>query len=228
MFASFKLSWPSWVAPNLAIAMAILTMSCTQVSEQSPPIGQAKSQDSVKESSRPAGDAFDPFIKERHKMVATQLAKRDIVNQRVLDCMRRVPRHQFVPASRQIIRLRVRRFTVADWQGPDDLQPYIVAHYSAGCQPHHKAPDIGTGSGYQAAVLAELVKKCPQHRNRRVAGDRCSRTTREMDYNIIVRHGDGYRGWESELAVRHHHRRGGPGPYSPAYSSNSSPREAKW
>lgn len=190
------LCWPCWVAPSLAIVMAILTMSCTQIADQSESNAHVENLDSAP-GSNPAWD--DASVQARHKMVTTQLAKRDIVNRRVLECMRRVPRHQFVPADRQ-----ARAYDdspLAIGHGQTISQPYIVALMTqlVDPQPHHKALDIGTGSGYQAAVLAELVKSVHSIEIVESLATDARERLAKMDYkNITVRHGNGYHGWKSE------------------------------
>lgn len=142
---------------------------------------------------------MDDYSQERELMVSQQLAGRDIVNQRVLDAMRQVPRHEFVPQAR-------RHQAYADsplpiGSGQTISQPYIVALMTqlVDPQPHHKALDIGTGSGYQAAVLAELVKSVHSVEIVESLAKAAEDRLRTLGYqNINVRHGDGYHGWESE------------------------------
>ena len=95
----------------------------------------------------------------RRQMVERQLAARDITDPRVLDAMRRVPRHRFVPEN-----VRSQAYT----DGPLPIghkqtisQPYIVGLMTQVANPHKAAValDVGTGSGYQAAVLSLLCKR---------------------------------------------------------------------
>ena len=137
------------------------------------------------------------FREQREAMVDQQLRGRDIVDERVLEAMLRVPRHQFTP--------RLHRNLAYD-DGPLPIghdqtisQPYIVALMTQLASPPSggRALDVGTGSGYQAAVLAELVQEvysieivCPLAEE---AADRLQ--TLGYD-NVTVRCGDGYQGWE--------------------------------
>jgi protein-L-isoaspartate(D-aspartate) O-methyltransferase len=113
--------------------------------------------------------------------------------------MRQVPRHKFVPESR-------RQQAYIDSPLPIGLgqtisQPYIVALMTqlVDPEPHHKALDIGTGSGYQAAVLAELVKSVHSIEIVESLAKEADDRLRTLGYkNITVRHGDGYHGWPSE------------------------------
>ena len=102
---------------------------------------------------------FDEYSEARHQMVRRQLAGRNIVNQRVLDVMAQIPRHKFVPAEIQSDAYNDSPLPIGNNQTIS--QPYIVALMTqlADPQPGHKALDIGTGSGYQAAVLARLVNR---------------------------------------------------------------------
>ncbi len=146
-----------------------------------------------------AGPAGDPYATPRARMVEEQLQRRDIVDLRVLEVMARVPRHEFVPESQ-------RRLAYADGPlpiGHDQTisQPYIVALMTQLARPRRggRALDIGTGSGYQAAVLAELTGEvysieivCP------LADEARERLLRLGITNVEVRCGDGYRGWPEQ------------------------------
>jgi protein-L-isoaspartate(D-aspartate) O-methyltransferase len=139
------------------------------------------------------------LVAERARMVREQLAGRDIDNDRVLAAMRRVPRHEFVPTA-------MRKQAYVDSPLPIGhrqtiSQPYIVALMTQLVEPKRtsKALDIGTGSGYQAAVLAEIVKSVHSIEIvEPLANDAHKRLERLGYCNITVRHGDGYQGWKSE------------------------------
>jgi protein-L-isoaspartate(D-aspartate) O-methyltransferase len=136
------------------------------------------------------------FARQRAAMVTTQLAERDITSKAVLDAMGRVPRHRFV----------LPRWEAAAYDdGPLPInhgqtisQPYIVALMTqlADPKPGDRVLDIGTGSGYQAAVLAEMgsevysIEIIPQ------LADEAKQRLAELKYDkVVVRAGDGYRGW---------------------------------
>ena len=136
----------------------------------------------------------------RAQMVETQLRAREIRSESVLNAMARVPRHLFVPADVQAHAYDDRPLPIG--QGQTISQPYIVAYMTEVLQlePGHKVLEIGTGSGYQAAVLAEIAKHV--HSIELVPG--LAREARaalaKAGYaNVTVRTGDGYRGWP-ELA----------------------------
>src|SRR5687767_207547 len=136
------------------------------------------------------------FAQQRERMVAEQLAGRDIRDPRVLDAMRKVPRHQFVPASRRSNAYEDSPLPI----GRDQTisQPYIVAYMTQALElkPTHKVLEIGTGSGYQAAVLSELAA---QVYTIEIVGELATRATEALAAagyrNVHVRHGDGYAGW---------------------------------
>ena len=139
------------------------------------------------------------FAKARSEMVDSQMAARDIVDATVLDAMRRVPRHEFVPAH-----VQSRAYGDAPMPigyGQTISQPYIVALMTqlAEPQPHKKALDIGTGSGYQAAVLAELVRSVHSIEIVEPLAVEAKQRLERLGYHTVqVRHGDGYHGWPSE------------------------------
>jgi protein-L-isoaspartate(D-aspartate) O-methyltransferase len=142
----------------------------------------------------------DPFASERQRMIEDQLQGRDIENAAVLRAMRRVPRHRFVPE-------RLWEYAYSDHPLPiGELQtisqPYIVAYMTQALalKPQDKVLEIGTGSGYQAAVLAEIVEEVYSIEIISVLAARAATTLAELGYDQIhLRTGDGYRGW-SEAA----------------------------
>lgn len=149
----------------------------------------------------PAGDgtgsaAADDTTAARERMVAQQIAARGVADPAVLRAMRAVPRHEFVP-------LEVREEAHADWPlpiaaGQTISQPYIVALMSelAAVRPGDRVLEIGTGSGYQAAVLAELGARVYSIEIVEPLARTAAERLRRLGYGAVqVRHGDGYRGW---------------------------------
>lgn len=132
----------------------------------------------------------------RRRMVDRHLRARDINDARVLEVMGRLPRHEFVPDAE-------RDYAYADHplpigHGQTISQPYIVALMTqmARPKPTHRALDVGTGSGYQAAVLAELCKEVYSIEIvEPLATSARERLKRLGCQNVTVRAGDGYRGW---------------------------------
>jgi protein-L-isoaspartate(D-aspartate) O-methyltransferase len=142
--------------------------------------------------------AEDRFTLARQRMVAEQLAGigRDITNARVLAAMGKVPRHEFVPE-------RLRSAAYMDCALPIGYdqtisQPFIVAFMTEQCDPKptDKVLEVGTGSGYQAAVLAELVDKVYTIEIIDDLAKRAAADLKRLGYtNVYVRAGDGYTGW---------------------------------
>ena len=135
----------------------------------------------------------------RTRMVDDQLIARDIKDPRVLDAMRRVPRHEFVPEA-----MRSNAYMDSPLPiGHDQTisQPYIVAFMTEALQlePSHRVLEIGTGSGYQAAILGELAKEVYTIEIVAPLADRARATLKQLGYtNIYVRTGNGYLGWPEQ------------------------------
>lgn len=129
-------------------------------------------------------------------MVNEQLKARDIRDQPVLDAMLKVPRHLFVPEG-----LRGRAYYDSPLPiGHDQTisQPYIVAFMTQALkiEPGHRMLEIGTGSGYQAAILGVLAKDVYTIEIVQPLAERARATLAEQGYrNVHVRHGNGYLGW---------------------------------
>ena len=100
----------------------------------------------------------DEFVGLRHQMVETQIKSRGVNDRNVLDAMKRVPRHLFVPTHLQSSAYQDRPLPIG--QGQTISQPYIVGFMTEAINPESDdvVLEIGTGSGYQAAVLGEIVK----------------------------------------------------------------------
>lgn len=140
--------------------------------------------------------AFAERAKEREEMVAEQIAARDIKDANVLAAMRIVPRHAFISEN-------VQRAAYADHPLPIGFeqtisQPYIVAFMTEalGLKPGSKVLEIGTGSGYQAAVCAEIAAEVYTIEIVKGLAKRAEETLKELGYpNVFVKAGDGYFGW---------------------------------
>jgi len=133
---------------------------------------------------------------ERTRMVDEQLKARDIRNERVLAVMRSVPRHLFIPESAR--GGAYGDFPVPIGHGQTISQPYIVAFMTQALsvEPAHRVLEIGTGSGYQAAVLGELAQEVFTIEIVAPLADRARETLQRLGYrNVHVRTGNGYLGW---------------------------------
>lgn len=118
-------------------------------------------------------------------------------DERVMAVMAKVPRHEFVPASQVPYAYRNRPLPIG--HGQTISQPYIVALMTdlARVEPDHKVLEVGTGSGYQAAVMAHLAKAVYTIEIIEPLGQQAAQRLRAMGYaNVEVRVGDGYHGWE--------------------------------
>ena len=134
----------------------------------------------------------------RENMVSRQLESpgRDLKDKRVLDSMRQVPRHEFVPPSQ-------RRFAYEDTplpigHGQTISQPFIVAFMTEklAVKPTDRVLEIGTGSGYQAAILAKLAKEVFTIEIVEALGREAGSTLQRLGFtNVHARVGDGYLGW---------------------------------
>jgi len=136
---------------------------------------------------------------ERDKMVATQIEARGITDKSVLKAMRDVPRHVFTPQNAQ--RQAYADYPLSIGEGQTISQPYIVAFMtqSLALKPTHKVLEIGTGSGYQAAILAEIVKEVYTIEIVESLGKSAKKVLDQLGYkNIKTRIGDGYKGWPDE------------------------------
>lgn len=140
--------------------------------------------------------AADIWADLRLRMVERQLRGRDIQDPRVLAAMATVPRHQFVSASQQGWAYDDRPLPIGYRQTIS--QPYIVAYMTQALElpPGATVLEIGTGSGYQAAVLAELAYEVYTIEIVPELAARAEATLEALGYqNVHVRHGDGYQGW---------------------------------
>jgi len=138
----------------------------------------------------------DNFSKEREYMVATQLIPRGIRDPRVLEAMRRVPRHLFIdgPAGRSAYD----DMALPIGEGQTISQPYMVAVMTEllELKGEEKVLEIGTGSGYQAAVLAELCREVYTIELVAALGERAAKKFSGLYYqNIHLKVGDGTLGW---------------------------------
>lgn len=139
----------------------------------------------------------DRFAEKRKRMVESQIEWRGVTDPKVLEVMRRVPRHLFVDESQ-------RAYAYADHPlpigyGQTISQPYIVAVMTELLRvgPGDTVFELGTGSGYQAAILAELTKEVYTVEIVKALGDQARERLKDLGYkNVTVKVGDGYFGWK--------------------------------
>ncbi len=155
--------------------------------------------DDARPSKPPGLPRTDERTADRHEMVKAQIEARGVRDPRVLAAMRNVPRHWFVPASQASRAYTDRPLPIG--HGQTISQPFIVAKMTEllELQPGENVPEIGTGAGYQAAVLAELTDKVFTIEIVEPLAKQTIQLLRERGYQKIqTRIGDGYRGWPSE------------------------------
>ncbi len=185
-----------WCAP-LVILLAVLVLAgCTQAPGATQPIPTvAPGAATLTSSSLPP--APDEYADQRARMVTDQIEARGVADGAVLAAMRAIPRHRFVPAD--YLGQAYADHPLPIGYGQTISQPYIVALMTEALRlkPGDRVLEIGTGSGYQAAVLAELgvetltVEIIPE------LAERAEMTLAEVGYgDVQVRQADGYFGWE--------------------------------
>jgi protein-L-isoaspartate(D-aspartate) O-methyltransferase len=136
------------------------------------------------------------FKKERLAMVEDQLRRRGIHDQRVLEAMAKIPRHSFVSPEYQAAAYEDRPLAIGE--GQTISQPYMVAVMTQSLEltGGERVLEIGTGSGYQTATLAELAKTIFTVERIQVLIQRAQKVLENLGYeNIFFLHGDGTKGW---------------------------------
>jgi protein-L-isoaspartate(D-aspartate) O-methyltransferase len=168
-----------------AVALALLS-GLTAIACNRPAV------DAGKVTARPSdGDA-----ERRARMVETQIVARGVRDPRVLSAMRKVPRHLFVDSSQRALAYEDHPLPIPGNQTIS--QPYIVALMSELLEvtPGSRVLEIGTGSGYQSAVLAEIAREVYTIEIVPELARSAAARLKELHYdNVTVREGDGYRGW---------------------------------
>ncbi len=135
----------------------------------------------------------------RQQMVEQQLAGRDITDKATLRAMAKIPREAFVPLSQRPFAYEDRPLPIGD--GQTISQPYMVAFMTQALRlrPTDRVLEIGTGSGYQAAVLSQIVDTVYTVEIIPSLANRASRTLKQINIeNVQVRTGDGYFGWNEK------------------------------
>jgi protein-L-isoaspartate(D-aspartate) O-methyltransferase len=144
----------------------------------------------------PNNAGADSYKELRAAMVKEQIEARGINDPAVLAAMNKVPRHEFVPAEERPLAYSDRPLPIG--AGQTISQPYIVAFMTQALElkPGDKVLEIGTGSGYQAAVLAEITAQVYSIEIICELSDRAGKTLTRLGYTSVkTRCGDGYRGW---------------------------------
>ncbi|MFN2439052.1 MAG: protein-L-isoaspartate(D-aspartate) O-methyltransferase [Chitinophagaceae bacterium] len=139
----------------------------------------------------------DPYKKKREELVVNTIEKRGIKNNTVLKSMKTVKRHLFVPENNISNAYDDRPLPIG--YGQTISQPFIVAYMTEAInpKPEYKVLEIGTGSGYQAAVLAEIIKEVYTIEIVPELGNAAAARLKKLGYNNVnVKISDGYFGWK--------------------------------
>ncbi len=169
---------------------AALVPACTHADRESPPEQKTGLSDRT---------LWQERSDERNLLVDRHIVAAGITDERVSDAMRTVPRHFFVPEDRQIAAYR--DYALSIGLGQTISQPFIVARMTEALQlwGDEKVLEIGTGSGYQAAILAEMGVTLFSIEIIEELATNSKKLLADMGYeNVTVRHGDGYKGWPEE------------------------------
>jgi protein-L-isoaspartate(D-aspartate) O-methyltransferase len=183
---------PGWHEVLVLSVTALLALGCSSRSSDVP----ADDQIAGGGESLLAETNFD---RQRAAMVTRQLRGRDISDPLVLAAMQNVLRHEFVPENLRSAAYKDGPLPIGN--GQTISQPYIVALMTqlAHIGPDSKVLDVGTGSGYQAAVLAEIVNHVYSIEIVETLADQARERLKRLGYeNIEVRSGDGYLGWPEQ------------------------------
>ena len=133
---------------------------------------------------------------QRRQMVENKLRQRGIKDERVLAAMSKVPRHQFVDSFWQELAYRDQPLPIGYNQTIS--QPYVVAYMTEAAEisAQDKVLEIGTGCGYQTAILGEIAQEVYSIENIPQLADKARRTLKQLGYeNINIKIGDGHQGW---------------------------------
>ncbi len=167
--------------------------------DRSPPVAvESADRWATDRATNRATDWATDWAARRRQMVDEQLTPpdRNIKNERVLAAMRKVPRHEFVPEKQRDSAYEDRALPIGHQQTIS--QPFIVAFMTEAVNPQkeHRVLEVGTGSGYQAAVLAELVKEVYTIELLEPLAEEATARLKRLGYkNVFAKQGDGYLGW---------------------------------
>lgn len=187
--------------------LLVITVSCGNAnagnaSGEKPPDNSKKpsketADESVSSDTEKRGKTEYPRKEERQRMVSLQIKARGVTDQEVLDAMRYVPRHAFVPDDLQSQAYDDNPLPIG--YGQTISQPYIVALMTEklGIDENSKVLEIGTGSGYQAAILAEIAKDVYTIEIVKGLYTKSTDVLNSLGYkNTRTKHADGFFGWE--------------------------------
>ena len=182
---------------GLAILLVILALVSCAPAKTPTPTTKIVPAEEMPTLEAPPTATVDPYSEVRKKMVRDTMRLRDIADEKVLAVMEKVPRHEFVPE--EYLNQAYEDHPLPIGYGQTISQPYIVALMTdlLGVGPAATVLEVGTGSGYQAAVLSGLVASVSTIEIVPQLGERAREVLQRLGYdNVEVRIGDGYYGWE--------------------------------
>ena len=204
--------WGACGRGGAALGIALLAAGCTKqepAGKQTTPAdaeseGRAPTTAATSAAAHRTADAQAAFAERqtrRDRMVDETIVARGVTDVRVVTAMRKVPRHRFVPPAQRDLAYEDRPLPIGD--GQTISQPYIVAFMTQAARPspNDRCLEIGTGSGYQAAVLAEVCADVFSIEYLPSVAARGERALRSLGYGpdrVHLRVGDGYRGWPEQ------------------------------
>lgn len=183
---------PSFYRFKVFLILVFIYISCTSARQDSDNKNKNKS---LPMHSKQKDDTIQ-WKKEAEKMVDSQLISRGFADKKVIQVMKNTPRHLFVPENLNDYAYEDGPLSIGE--GQTISQPYIVAIMTEllNLKGNEKVLEIGTGSGYQAAVLSPLVDTCYTIELVEKLADNASDLLKRLGYNnVIAKCGDGYMGW---------------------------------
>jgi protein-L-isoaspartate(D-aspartate) O-methyltransferase len=177
----------------LTLSLLVFLCSCLKHEEKS----EAKEREPALTQEDAAESEKDEYAFARERMVSRQIVRRGVSDKLVLAAMRKVPRHEFVPENMKPRAYEDNPLPIGEEQTIS--QPYIVALMTEllKLKGAEKVLEIGTGSGYQAAILAEIVPEVYTIEIIESLATSADERLKRLGYkNITVKFGDGYKGWK--------------------------------
>lgn len=183
-----------WYRCSVFLLLVLTAVCCTSASRHPVAEQNAKPADSIQVVG--SNDSLG-WKKEARQMVENQLVTRGIYDQRVLRAMKNTPRQLFIPKSYRSFAFDDRPVPIGKEQTIS--QPYIVAKMTEllELKGKEKVLEIGTGSGYQAAILSQLADSCYSIELIKILAERAATLLKDQGYNnVVVKCDDGYKGWK--------------------------------
>jgi protein-L-isoaspartate(D-aspartate) O-methyltransferase len=177
-------------------AVLVILAACGAGDTENPALAAGPTSQRAAPAAWPPTHEPDGRERERHQMVESQIVRRGVEDEPVLNAMRVVPRHLFVPKERQGEAYADRPLPIGEDQTIS--QPYIVASMTEQLRltKDAKVLEIGTGSGYQAAILAQITPQVYTIEIKKPLADAAVERLRALGYSTVrARQGDGYFGW---------------------------------